>query len=167
MTKIKLEVSFGQIPKKVFKKEGNVAKKKKLLVGVLIVLASLTIYAVSTLLISVTSGKLFAPPSTPELSIENTIIKIDPEINSLTKALARRDIDGLRVDLSLPDKEAISFLRNLLKDEESQKIFRQFSRAGITIFVSNHNYYVSKDTVFLNAADGVKKAAEWLENSKP
>ncbi|MDP1629740.1 MAG: hypothetical protein Q8L57_03920, partial [bacterium] len=61
--------------------------------------------------------------------------------------------------------EGKDFLLALLEDEESQKIFRQFSEAGITIIVGNR-YDIFDGFVKINVKDGVKKAAEWLEKGQ-
>lgn len=63
------------------------------------------------------------------------------------------------------DAIALTFLQELLADEKSQKIFREFSEAEITIFLDNE-YAVLAGSVFINTNDGVKKTTEWLKTGK-
>ncbi len=74
---------------------------------------------------------------------------------------------GIYIDKTgfIRDAIALAFLQELLADEKSQKIFREFSKAGITIFLDNE-YAIPDGSVFINTNDGVKKTAKWLATGK-
>ena len=59
----------------------------------------------------------------------------------------------------------LKLLQDLLADEESKNVFRQYNKAGICIFIG-WNYSVFKGDVWINAEDGVKKTAKWLATGK-
>lgn len=90
------------------------------------------------------------------------------QIHALVKTLKNRDITvvvtGRKDEITMVD-----FLYGLLQDEESQKIFRQFSANGITIYLANE-YKIGNAVVFVDIGDGfknVKKVARWLATGKP
>lgn len=68
--------------------------------------------------------------------------------------------------------EASKFLKELFKDKESLKIFRQFWNRGIIICLADR-YHVAdrycvdgRGVIWVNARDSVKKVAEWLKTGK-
>ncbi|MDP3052213.1 MAG: hypothetical protein Q8N42_01760 [bacterium] len=114
-------------------------------------------------------------PSMPEVksrpAIKSPILKkafklqvAGRQIKLLIKKLENK---GIFIDKtgSIRDAIALAFLQELLADEKSQKIFREFSEAGITIFLDN-KYVVLAGAVFINTNDGVKKTAKWLATGK-
>jgi hypothetical protein len=66
---------------------------------------------------------------------------------------------------SVKDAEAIDFFNELLADEGSQKIFREFTKAGINIYLIR-GYDISSGAVWIDVRDGVKKVAKWLATGK-
>ena len=153
-------------------------KKKKLMaVLVLTVLAILAIFAVSTLLMSVISGKFFASSSAPAMP-EVKEVKSEPPFKSpvLDKAWKLQDEDrllqiligaydkeGFKISISVFADNAVAtvFLKELLEDKDSLRIFHYFGAAGVRIFLSD-KYIIGSGYVHINARDGVKKTVKWL-----
>lgn len=89
--------------------------------------------------------------------------KQNKEIKYLKEELSLRNIYYVPYhDTRVTDEEVVSFLKELLADIESQKIFRKFSKSSVTVWLSDY-YGINKvGSVEVKIKDGVKKVAEWL-----
>lgn len=67
---------------------------------------------------------------------------------------------GIRMDI-----EVSKFLRELFKDKESLKIFRQFWNRGVITYLADRNA-INDFGVYINVRDSVKKVAQWLATGK-
>lgn len=121
-----------------------------------------------------------SPPAMPENKSE-AMVKSESEFKSpvLEKTQERRFNtlrmvelngalwrEGIKVTIGYADDAVlIYFLYALLNDEESQKVFRQFSKAGVLIYLTDE-YKIGDEFVYVDITKGVKKVAEWLKTGK-
>ncbi len=116
--------------------------------------------------------KSVSPPAMPESKSEATV-KSEPELKSpvLDKALEIRLLidklykEDFKVIPDLNNNTVKNFLKELLVDNDAKKIFRQFSKTNVCIFLSD-GYAIGDGYVKVRCNDGVKKVAQWLATGK-
>lgn len=113
-------------------------------------------------------------PSMPEVKLEpiqspvlDKALKQKLSKEQRNVLLDRLKEKGIEVSImgSVSDVQVFDFLHELLADEESQRIFREFSKAGISIYLDKE-YDVFHGGVWVDIKDGVKKTSEWLAKGK-
>ncbi len=145
-----------------------------------IVTAVAVVAAVTFITISTSKQVPSSPPAMPESKSE-AMVKSEPELKSpvLDKARERRfnafqmmklndtlQQEGIRVTIGdADDAVLIDFIYALLNDEESQKVFRQFSKEGVLIYLTAE-YKIGDEFVYVDITKGVKKVAQWLATGK-
>ncbi len=91
--------------------------------------------------------------------------KEDIQIKNLEEKLFKDYNINVWADTRLSSDILISFLSDLLADEKSLKIFKQFTDAEICICISD-SYDVRSCVVWVDSRDGVEKVARWLQKGK-